>query len=188
MGIDKGINMISRMMKLGSFGLLAGLGLGLAGCDSTSGPNPEGELVGKWEFAEARIKSVSTTTPVSVEYPDFISEDSNDVSGMGYLFEFKADHSFTGEFPSPYKAAKTSRTMTSLATSYSGKWSVKEDILLLIAPGAEGEVATEDTSRYTRKVIGTSMLLTEEVAYSSIDEAGYTTRTVETLTYKMIRE
>ncbi|MEO7424932.1 MAG: hypothetical protein ABI036_07085, partial [Fibrobacteria bacterium] len=168
-----------RMLH-GICGLLAGLGMLLAGCDSSTSPGTATAetLVGKWSYTQVIYKYDSKTTPASPDYPDEHMDTTFDFTGKGKYIEFKSDKTYTAVHPDLFfqAAARVSAAKAGIET---GTWSMENGIVTTVAEG--------DTTKGQVNISGSaiSILITLE----ETDKDGDLTTTYNTnITFKGVKQ
>ena len=178
--------MNSVPMKQVFCGLLVVLGMLFLGCNSSSDPAPQDELIGRWDFTQVNHKIVLKTSPSSPEGDDSV-ETSRDVTGKGYFVEFK-EGAFSVSFPPVQAGEKVSASLASNADILAGKWAKKDTLLTLIIPSTGMSLPANDTSYYAVKTNAGKLTIVEFISSTEEIEDGITMTTDISTTYSATKK
>lgn len=174
-------------VKRNPAGWLAVLAL-LAGCDSSTSPQEQAFLIGKWEITGTDYKLINHVTPASSDYPDDTIHVAKDVAGKGYYIRFSDSNTFVALIPPALGAGKKAMKPAAAAVGaeITGKWSLNGARLTTILPDPSREDGA-DTLVYTlEKGPASITLLSSEV--SEMTDEGLTYSSSTSITYTARKE
>jgi hypothetical protein len=176
--------MVNARMKSGLYALLAGLGLLLGACkSSTDGggdPVSEAELVGKWNFTSFRYKMASSVSPANPEFPNTSVDTTLQVTGSGSYINLMADGTYESVFPDLTSLIFMKRSAEGEGTIEEGTWSVSGDLLTT--------VTSEDDSAVFAVVLDGSLGTFTQTVNETFSGGGYTYSDKGSITVKAAKQ
>ena len=106
--------------------------MALAGCNSGNGtgvPVSAAELLGRWNFTQAKYHTRMVTKQGTVTKSDTTIDTTTDVTGKGFYVEFKDSSKFSANIPTYYQLPEKA-SAAQIPTS--GTWSVEGSRLTMI--------------------------------------------------------
>lgn len=142
---------------------LVGFGLLLAGCDSSSGGTAvsNDDLVGKWVINKEVTKGFFSYTPTGGQEFKINIDTTQTYTGSDYYVEFKADKSYSANYPSSNQTTKRSAA----SAVETGTWSISGNTVTTIS-------SVGDTSAVQAAISGKSGTFTVSLHETMNDSDG----------------